>query len=544
MSNQWKIIFEGIGIFLALQAIFYFFAIYSGQDTNWDQRNYHTYLGAMWLKGNALVNLIPAHIQSWLNPVGVIFTVFPILYLPPLAAVFILCLYSSSCLLLVFLITRIMLFGSIPESQSRIYGVIAMVIAGATPSFLSEIGTTYNDNLISFLVLLSLLCFLNFLNHSAQGFIYVAFSGVLLGITVGLKLTALVYVLSFCISLILFKYVFHYSYKSLLICFLGVVCGFLLTYSFWGSQLYLKYGNPVFPFYNAIFHSDYFTSTNIVDSRFVAKNFTEFFIYPFKSATINNFHQELNSRYVQFLLFIPSFLIFSYFILRNRFSRNIRKFQDPALTGTFLFILTFSSISYIIWLAIFGIQRYFMTIELLLGVLITVNLVLVLRSKVWRILILSVIMILSVGFVKYPDWGRHSYTDSWYSETLTEKGKEENILYVMNGGGEPYAYIIPFFPSSCRFMRVTGNLSVKKIKNTMFYPEFMTLIKNHDSIFSIYPQGIKPNYSNMALLGLEPVPGKSEVSFMTTKIDRYVGVPLRKVFYPTRKDQNEDRIQN
>jgi len=532
---QLPIVTERFIIFGVIQVILFIIAMNAGQDVNWDQLNYHMYIGATWLKGFSPDNLLPAQIQTWLNPLGVIFTTLPVLCLPPIPAVFILCLYSTACLFLIYLITQIVLNDVVRASHARIYGILAMAIAAATPSFLSEIGTTYNDNLISAIILLALMCFLKFLGNSRGNILWLAGTGLLLGVAAGLKLSALFYLFSFCLSLFIFKYVFRFRYRSLIFCFACIACGFIITYAFWGFHLYHEYGNPLFPFYNGIFRSAYFFPKNVVDPRFTAKDIAEYLLYPFKCATINNFHQELFSRYIQMLVFTLLFLFSCcYFIIKKKSGKEFQGSGNPGLIRIFFFLLTFSCFSYFLWLATFGVQRYFMTIELLLGLLITVILILIIYHKTMRILLLSVIFLLSAGFIQYPNWGRMPYSGSWYSESLTEKGKEGNILYVMNGGGEPYSYIIPFFPSSCRFIRVTGSLSMKKIRTVRLYQDFITMVANHDTIFSIYPEGFKPNNVNLAFLGLEPVPGQTEILFITTKINRYVGVRLRKTTLPGR----------
>ena len=43
-------------------------AVFAGQDMNWDLRNYHYYTAYAWWQGKTNYHIAPAQVQNWLNP--------------------------------------------------------------------------------------------------------------------------------------------------------------------------------------------------------------------------------------------------------------------------------------------------------------------------------------------------------------------------------------------------------------------------------------------------------------------------------------------
>src|SRR6266536_309704 len=62
------------------------YAVWVGQDTNWDQKNYHFYTVHAWLSGRTFGDLAPAQIQTWLNPLPYLLQYLLIQTAPPVVA--------------------------------------------------------------------------------------------------------------------------------------------------------------------------------------------------------------------------------------------------------------------------------------------------------------------------------------------------------------------------------------------------------------------------------------------------------------------------
>jgi hypothetical protein len=98
----------------------------------------------------------------------------------------------------------------------------------------------------------------------------------------------------------------------------------------------------------------------------------------------------------------------------------------------------------------------------------------------------------------------------------------------MNNDEMPYGYIIPFFPSSSRFIRTTGSMPFNILKKTLFLPEMKDLVKQYKEVRCIYRKGKKQNMSELYQLGLSPPDTLIEYSLIKTKIGEFMGMNLIK----------------
>jgi len=79
-APDWVVV---LGLSVAATATY---AICAGQDTNWDQRNYHLYGVYAWLTGRTFADVAPAQLQTWHNPLVSLPQYLSIRHLPPVFA--------------------------------------------------------------------------------------------------------------------------------------------------------------------------------------------------------------------------------------------------------------------------------------------------------------------------------------------------------------------------------------------------------------------------------------------------------------------------
>jgi hypothetical protein len=77
---------EAVLVMFASAAFTAAYALWMGQDTNWDQRNYHVYTVHAWLRGRTFSDLAPAQLQTWLNPLPHLLQYLLIQTTPPVMA--------------------------------------------------------------------------------------------------------------------------------------------------------------------------------------------------------------------------------------------------------------------------------------------------------------------------------------------------------------------------------------------------------------------------------------------------------------------------
>ena len=167
-------------------------AVALGQDSNWDQRNYHYYVAYAFLHDRLDIDIAAAQIQSWFNPLGHLFHYAAISYLRPLWAGALIGGLAGVPICLVYLLARLTTTG-LTLGQSRFVATLAAAIAGSGAIFISELGTTFVDILGSSFFLGALALFARLPEQHRIGFLdasanrSLALAGVLAGMAVGLS---------------------------------------------------------------------------------------------------------------------------------------------------------------------------------------------------------------------------------------------------------------------------------------------------------------------------------------------------------------------
>ncbi len=122
--------------------------------------------------------------------------------------------------------------------------------------------------------------------------------------------------------------------------------------------LWQNYGNPVMPFMNKVFKSDYFDSINFRDVRFLPDTWGEWLFYPlywvYESLNLRHCIAEVYFFDIRFAVLEVSFLAWLIYFRR--------KFQLSFLTK---FLMVWMLIAYVFWLGMFSIIRYALVLEML-----------------------------------------------------------------------------------------------------------------------------------------------------------------------------------
>jgi hypothetical protein len=231
----------------------------------------------------------------------------------------------------------------------------------------------------------------------------------LLGLAMGLKLTAGIYVPSMAVVVFSLAQGWRNKIRSLVIygcCLLGVL---VAVYGPWGWKLYELTGNPFFPFFNAIFHSDWMASINFRDARFLPRSWLQWLFYPFYwTAVQSNLVSEVPFRDVRLAvayLFLAGYAAVALTRKDLRASLLTGKYRSIHVLALFL------TLSYIAWMHQFSILRYLVAAECLAGIFIIVGLMAVARGLGRRAAWLPALCVVSIagfimGYTVHPNWGR------------------------------------------------------------------------------------------------------------------------------------------
>ena len=326
------------------------YAWFAGEDINWDWQNYHEYGAFALINGRFNEDVAPAGIQTFLNPVA---------YLPayllrhhvgaPFWGMMLGAIHGLN-LALIYWLSRIAL-GSAASSWTL---AASVVIAAFGPMTLSEVGTSFADLLTALPVVAGLGLILSANTRHRTRYVV---AGLLIGGAVGLKLTNMIFFIGAGASLLFAaRPLAAMAYFAA-----GGAIGALGTGGAWSWMLWQEFGNPMFPFYNTVFHSPEAPEEAIADLRFMPHGLWDAAAYPFYWLVGNHRSSEWAFR-------DPRFAILFVVLAANAGASLL--FRIRIFIRRDMQFLLFFLIAYGMWLFAFSIHRYAVVLELLAAPLI------------------------------------------------------------------------------------------------------------------------------------------------------------------------------
>jgi hypothetical protein len=417
------------------------YTYWAGEDINWDWRNYHEYGAHALLNGRFDVDVVPGGFQSFLNPLA---------YLPPyllrhwVGAPFwglLLGAVHGLNLALVFWLSR----GLLGAASGAFALMAAVVIAAFGPMTLSEVGTSFADILTALPIIAGVGLIL--LDDERQpGRLIIA--GLLIGAAAGLKLTNMTVLIGAGTSLLLVAR----PVPAMLRFGAGCAAGVLATGGAWACKLWAEFGNPVFPFYNAVFRSPEAPVASIADMRFMPHGLLDAAAYPFYWLVGDHRSSEWAFRDPRFAALIVLMMIALALGLWRK---------DAVLRPRDKQFLLLFWISYALWLRLFSIHRYAVVLELLtapLIVLLACRLVEAFRpaatqarsSRIGGMLAAGVALAIAV-WSQPADWSRRPWSDPYRPQLAGALMTPATFLMLE----KPMGYVVPLLPANSRVYQVS-----------------------------------------------------------------------------------------
>lgn len=528
--------YKKLGIISLL--IFFCFGIislYLGQDYNWDLVNYHYYDAYAFLNNRIGYDFAPAQIQTFHNPTLYIPVYWLIKFFPPRAVGFILGGIQGLNIVIVYYLSLFIL-GKAKRIRNHTLLLFLVVIACASsPIFLSEIGTTMGDNVLSLFILLSLLLIFRAISKSEMSCGMLLVAGILMGCSMGLKLTNISYVIGAIGALAILS--IGPNFFIILMCFgIGILSGFLISGGYWMWILSTYYDSPFFPYYNSYFKSKYFAEINSIDMRWYPKSILHALSYPFLWAKGEHPSLEIPFRDIRWAIAVALSAIIWVLGLSACFGKSGGKGRlsqlviKPDLNQyPLIFIILFTPISFIVWLVMFGYSRYLIPLDLLCPLYILClcdfvprlfaylgfsNLSVVRIFPRFMQVMLPAMLICMILMVRVPSWGRTLWRETWFGPIKSSKEFKSNSIVLMFSS-EPTSYIIPNLPSSLRFVRVHGNLfsDRKLIEKTKLQEQLkQMLVIEGAEYYSLSPLQSPPTFTELEEIGFSG--GENDCEFL------------------------------
>ena len=412
------------------------YAWFAGEDINWDWQNYHEYGAFALIKGRFNEDVAPGGIQTFLNPLA---------YLPPYLLRHYVGAPSWGMMLgaihglnlaLIFWLSRSLLNGAATAWMLA----ASVVIAAFGPMTLSEVGTSFADILTALPVIAGVGLMLSAEpQHRAR----LVIAGILIGGAAGLKLTNMVFFVGAVAS-----FLFAARPRMALAWFaVGGAIGGLGTGGAWSWMLWEQFGNPLFPFYNTVFHSPEAPVAAIADVRFMPHSLWEAAAYPFYWAIGDHRSSEGPFRDPRFAILIVLFAAIAGASLLYKIRVFARRDQQ---------FLLFFAVAYAMWLLAFSIHRYAIVLELLSAPLIVLLLSRLLRvlqlesarpySLAWTNAAAATAAVAIALWSQPADWMRRPWSDPYRPALSGPLLKPATYLLIQ----KPVGYIVPLLPLGSR----------------------------------------------------------------------------------------------
>jgi hypothetical protein len=448
-------------LWLVAPLAFGLFALTLGQDANWDLRNYHYYNAYAFLHGRLGFDIAPAQTPTYYNPLLHVPFYYLINALPPRGVGFVLGAVQGLNLPLIFLIAQRVIRVATPG-----YGVIIPLctaflgMLGAAN--LSEIGTSFGDNVFS-LLLLTALWLVVARQHKLGGALPTAAgtalaAGVLSGLAVGLKQPAAVYALGLGCGF--FGLALPWRRRSALFLGFGVggMFGLAAAGGYWLYEMWSHFGNPLFPYFNSVFQSPMASAVDYSDVRFLPSGWLEWLFFPLvftvdPGHTTEGWFRDLRIPLLYCLLLVLSLRRLAELAGMKSRSRKNATIQDASYAGMLRYLLIAGTVSYFAWLTMFAIFRYLLVLELLTPLAIWLVVTRLLPDLRSAVIFASLCSLVILATLVPLHWGRVNWSDDYFGVTPPVIADPDRSMVLVTGY-EPTAYLIPFFPPQFRFLRI------------------------------------------------------------------------------------------
>lgn len=470
-------------ILVAIPLAFGLLSVALGQDSNWDLRNYHWYNAYAWLAGRIGFDILPAQIPSFYNPALDIPFYLLANALPTRVTGFLVGAFQGLNGSLLVLLGDGLL--AIADRRRRLLTATAIALVGMLGGgAVAQLGTTFSDNTAAIGVTASLLLAVRALPVLGGGRAWPAawralVAGLPVGAAMGLKEPTVIYGVALCAALLAVPAAPLRRIANGFWFGIGVLIAIAATDGFWMLHLWRAYGDPLFPFFNSLFHSPYAAISDYRDKHFIPKSLAVRLLYPFFFAFHPTLVGEISFRDFGIpLLFaaLPAALV-----VRVAAGRRIRPIADPAGSRCVLLAL---AIAYALWVVLFCIYRYLVPLEMLapLGLVLAAGLLPIPAFRRWQVAWIMLIVLRATSLT--GTWERVPWTRHWVEATMPAIPDPAHTM-VLLAGYQPLSYLIPLFPHEIPFVRIESNFVQPDQRGNAFNTEIRARITAHRGPFFV-----------------------------------------------------------
>lgn len=291
----------------------------------------------------------------------------------------------------------------ITNSENELFLSICSIFPCLLSIILAFAGTYYIDN-FGLVCLMEIFYILLFEKNIFDEKIKIYILSIIVGISISIKVTNIIFIIPIGLYFLInnlkeLKKLKIYDY--ILIIFLAII-----PFGIYALDNFIQTGNPVFPYYNNIFKSEYFMLSEWKDTNFGPENLIQFLIWPIYIVFYPT--RAFDTKFVDLIWgigFIIDLFYITHCVIKKKYEKNK------------LFILSIIIfITYYLWeKLLIGYVRY-ATIILVLSFILIISLIYAqFKNKKWisilGIFIICLAILPSMGYdflVKVKDYGNFS----------------------------------------------------------------------------------------------------------------------------------------
>ncbi len=469
------------------------------QDANWDLKNYHFYNAWAFVHGRLAVDIAPAQLQTYLNPLlDVPFYAMVAAGWPPRAIAFALgTVAGAGAYFLIRLLA--LLFADLPPVERRNYVIFAAALGLLAADPAALLASTMNEWPGGALAILALWLLVRHLALPRIGVGTLVLAGLASGLAGGLKFTAAPFAVGTCAALLLRPPVLRRGLHDAFVFGLAVLAGMAITGGFWVYALYERFGSPVFPYYNAIFRSPWWDARAVLDSRFGPQSPLEWLYFPvllFRGTAGLVATSGFRDWRLPVLYVMAVAALIAWLVRRDTTARP----APPGPVAAWRFVAVFWLVSYVVWLGVYAIYRYLIPLELLSGALLLYCMRWVFPGRSLKPAIVAVTIVL-IAFTRYPYFERVDYGPAYLRVEVPPVSPHALVLLA---GDAPMSHVLPFFPADARFVGIQSNFIDPAMTNALA-AEVARVVREHAGPLYALTPSIAGAQAALAAHRLRPV---------------------------------------
>lgn len=435
-----------------------------GKDANWDLKNYHWYDVWALFHGRHGLDVAPAQLQTWHNPLADVPFCFLVNALSDPRWVAFWMALPVAIAGFFLLRTLAVLY---PFDRARANGALwigaAWVVGITGAAGAATWGTTMNEWPPAALTMAAIWVAVRAAVQGAGGTVEgrrahlraFALAGFLVGCAVGVKLTYAVFAFGFLVACLAFGSV-RERFARAVVAGGFAALGFLACYGWWGWILWRDFANPFFPYFNGLFRSPWWEPIDFFDRNFGPRDWRQWIFFPWYFAQRSLLVSEVSFRDWR-LATLLALALLAWLASRVRNLRENPNAPPPAPepeSRGWVLVSVFTLASYVAWIKLYGIYRYLVPLELVSGALIVGCVMYVFPRGRVQVAIVLVLAVLLVGTTRPGSWGRVAFGDRYFD--VAPPAIPSDSLVIL-GYRHPLAYAAPFFTPGVRFVSPVNN---------------------------------------------------------------------------------------